>query len=67
MELKEERDARMGPEKFAGGDAEIVAHVKQLIAAEKGEIIDVDDSEDEDGEGDLSAGLTLSDVAPTGE
>ena len=63
VEPKEERDARMGPETFAGGDTEIVAHVKQLIAAEKGEIIDVDDSEDEDGEGDLSAGLTLSDVA----
>ena len=63
VEPTEERNARMEPEKFAGGDAEIVAHVNHLIAAEKGETIDVDDSEDEDGEGDLSAGLALSDVA----
>ena len=63
VEPKEERDARMEPDKFPGGDAEIVAHVKHLIAVEKGEIIEVDDSEDEDGESDLSTGLTLSDVA----
>ena len=43
----------MEPEKFAGGDTEIVAHAKHLIATEKGEIIDVDDSEDEDGKSDL--------------
>ena len=53
VEPTEERNARMEPEKFAGGDAKIVAHVKHLIATEKGEIIDVDDSEDEDGESDL--------------
>ena len=49
----EEHNGQMEPEKFAGGDAKIVAHAKHLIATEKGEIIDVDDSEDEDGETDL--------------
>ena len=58
VEPTEECDARVEPEKFVGGDAEIVAQVKHLIAAEKGEIIDVDNSEDKDGESDLSAGLT---------
>ena len=43
------------------GDAEIVAHVKHIIVVE-GEIIEVDDSEDDDGENDLCAGLTFSDV-----
>jgi len=62
-ELVELKDAQMEPDKFPGGDAEIVAHVKHLIVVKKGEIIKVDDSEDEDGENDLSAGLTLSDVA----
>ena len=59
VEPTEERDAQVEPEKFVGGDAEIVAQVKHLITAEKGEIIDVDNSEDKDGESDLSAGLTL--------
>ena len=49
----EERNGQMEPEKFAGGDTEIVAHAKHLIATEKGEIINVDDSEDEDGKSDL--------------
>jgi len=40
---------------------EIITHVKNLIVVVNGEIIDVDDSE-EKGDGDTSAGLTLSDV-----
>ena len=63
VEPKEEHEFRMEENKFEGGDAEIVAHVKHLIAVKNGEIIDVDDSEEEEGESDLSAGLTFSDVA----
>ena len=47
------------------GDAEIVAHVKHVIVVE-GEIIEVDDSEDDDGENDLCAGLTFSNVMQMG-
>ena len=61
VEPEEERKVRLEADKFEGGDAEIIAHVKHLIAVANGEIIDVDDSEEE-GESDPSAGLTLSDV-----
>ena len=51
----------MEADKFEGGDVEIIAHVKHFIVVANREIIDVDDSE-EGGDGDSSAGLTLSDV-----
>lgn len=63
VEPKEEREFRM-EEKFEGGDAEIVAHVKHLIAVENGEIVDIDEEEEEEeGESDPSAGLTFSEIA----
>ena len=63
VEPKEEREFRM-EEKFEGGDAEIVAHVKHLIAVENGEIIDVDEEEEKDeSESDPIAGLTFSEIA----
>ena len=58
MEPKEEREFRM--EKFESGDAEIVTHVKHLVAVKNGEIIDVDEEvQDQDNESDPSAGLTF--------
>ena len=64
VEPKEEHEFRM-EEKFEGGDAEIVAHVKHLIAVENGEIIDVDEEEEEEdeSESDPIAGLTFSEIA----
>ena len=47
------------------GDTEIAAHVKHIIVVE-GENIEVDDSEDNDGENDLCAGLTFSNVTQMG-
>ena len=58
VEPKEEREFRV--EKFEGGDAETVAHVKHLVAVENREIIDVDEQEQEqESESDPSAGLTF--------
>ena len=55
VESREERGFRM--EKFESGDAEIVAHVKHLVAVENGEIIGVDEEEqDQENESDPSAG-----------
>ena len=47
------------------GDAEIAAHVKHVIVVE-GKNIEVDDSEDNDGENDLCTGLTFSNVTQMG-
>ena len=51
VEPKDEREADAEADKVGSGpsgDAEIVAHVKHAIAVERGEIIEVDDSEDDD-------------------
>ena len=60
MEPKEEHEFQI--EKFEGGNAETVAHVKHLIAVENGEIIDVNEEEQEqesESESNPSAGLTF--------
>ena len=58
MESREERRFRM--EKFESGYTEIVAHVKHLVAVKNGEIIGVDEEEqDQENESDLSAGLAF--------
>ena len=66
VEPKEECEVGVETDKLVSmpsGDAEIVVHVKHVIAVEKGEIMEVDDSEDDnDSESDLCAGLTFSDV-----
>ena len=65
VEPKEECEVGVETDKLVSvpisGDAEIAAHVKHVIVVE-GEIIKVDDSEDDNGENDLCAGLTFSDV-----
>lgn len=65
VELKDEQEAGAEANKLGSGpsgDAKIVAHVKHVIAVKRGEIIEVDVSEDEDGEADLCADLTFLDA-----
>ena len=58
VEPKEE--CKFQIEKFEGGDAETVAHVKHLVAVENGEIIDVNEEEQEqESESNPSTGLTF--------
>ena len=58
VEPKVERGFWM--EKVWEWDAEIVVHIKHLVAVENGEIIDVDEEEqDQENKSDLSAGLTF--------
>ncbi|KAL4074428.1 hypothetical protein V8B97DRAFT_1916293 [Scleroderma yunnanense] len=61
VEPEEESKVQVEGDKFEGGDVEIITHVKHLIVVKNGEIIDVDDSEEE-GESSLSAGMSLSNV-----
>ncbi|KAL4066382.1 hypothetical protein V8B97DRAFT_1919461 [Scleroderma yunnanense] len=61
VQPEEEHKVQVKGDKFEGGDVEIITHVKHLIVVENGEIIDIDDSEEE-GESGLSAGMTLSNV-----
>ena len=65
----EEREVGVETDKLVSvpisGDTEIAAHVKHIIVVE-GENIEVDDSEDDDGENDLCAGLTFSNVTQMG-
>ena len=47
VELEEGCKIQTEADKFGGGDVEIITHVKNLIVVMNGEIIDVDDSEEE--------------------
>lgn len=63
VEPREAGEAQMKTDKVVSRDAEIVAHVKQLMMAENGEVVEISDDEEEEGESDLSAGLSLSEVS----
>ena len=62
VEPPEEREFQMEMERFEGGDEEIVAHVKHLMAVEAGEITEDEESDEEEDEDDPSAGLTIAEI-----
>ncbi|KAI6123168.1 hypothetical protein EDD16DRAFT_1704499 [Pisolithus croceorrhizus] len=61
VEPEEEHDIQAEANKVISGDDEIVAHIKQLTMENNGEVIDVDDSKEE--ESATLAGISFSDAS----